>query len=140
MNRIITFGTFDLFHVGHLRLLERAKLIGDFLIVGVSSDELNFSKKHINAIIPHEDRKLIINSLRCVDKVFTEESLEKKKHYIMEHKADVLVMGDDWRGKLDWCKDVCKVVYLERTPAISSTDIKAEVTRRSSPRKLVEDS
>lgn len=131
MSRIITFGTYDLFHRGHLRILERARALGDYLIVGVSSDALNFSKKHAYPVIPQEDRKSIIEALRCVDEVFFEESLEKKKEYILEHRADILVMGDDWAGKFDWCNDVCEVIYLPRTPAVSSTEIKAEVARRA---------
>jgi glycerol-3-phosphate cytidylyltransferase len=123
MKRIITFGTFDVFHVGHVNILERAAQYGDFLIVGVSSDELNFSKKGRNPIYSQSDRCRIISSLRFVDEVFLEESLELKKQYIMEHEANVLIMGDDWEGRFDWVKDVCEVMYLPRTPSISTTEI-----------------
>ncbi len=123
MKRIITFGTFDVFHVGHINILERAKALGDYLIVGVSSDELNFSKKKRYPIYSQVDRVKIISSLRFVDEVFIEESLELKKDYIVNFKADKLVMGDDWLGRFDWVKDVCDVVYLPRTPSISTTEI-----------------
>lgn len=119
--RIITFGTFDVFHVGHVSILERAKKNGDYLIVGVSSDALNFFKKGRNPIYSQQDRIRILSSLRCVDEVFVEESLEFKEQYIIENKADILVMGDDWEGKFDHLKSVCKVLYLPRTPSISTT-------------------
>lgn len=120
--RIITFGTFDVFHVGHVNILERARAKGDTLIVGVSSDALNMSKKGRNPIYSQEDRIHILKSLRCVDEVFVEESLELKEQYLIEHKADMLVMGDDWEGKFDHLKHVCDVVYLPRTPSISTTE------------------
>lgn len=123
MKKVITFGTFDLFHVGHLRILERAKAQGDYLIVGISTDALNFSKKKKNPIYPEKDRMSIINSLKVVDEVFYEESLELKGAYIKQFNADVLVMGNDWEGKFDEFKDICEVVYLERTPSISTTEI-----------------
>jgi len=120
--RIITFGTFDVFHVGHVNILERARANGDYLIVGVSSDALNFSKKGRNPIYSQQDRIHILSSLRCVDEVFVEESLELKEQYILENKADMLVMGDDWEGKFDHLKSVCEVLYLPRTPSISTTE------------------
>ncbi|MBR8843200.1 MULTISPECIES: adenylyltransferase/cytidyltransferase family protein [unclassified Pseudoalteromonas] len=129
MKKVITFGTFDVFHVGHVNILERAKALGDYLIVGISSDELNFSKKGRNPIYSIADRLKIISSLRFVDEVFVEESLELKAQYIKDFDADVLVMGDDWKGKFDIYKDICDVVYLERTPSISTTEI-IEVVRR----------
>jgi choline-phosphate cytidylyltransferase/glycerol-3-phosphate cytidylyltransferase len=121
--RIITFGTFDVFHVGHVNILERAKLHGSHLIVGVSSDELNMSKKQRYPIYSQDDRIHIIRSLSCVNEVFVEESLELKAEYIKFYNADVLVMGDDWQGKFDHLKDICKVVYLPRTPSVSTTEI-----------------
>ncbi|QUI69637.1 adenylyltransferase/cytidyltransferase family protein [Pseudoalteromonas sp. M8] len=129
MKKVITFGTFDVFHVGHVNILERAKALGDYLIVGISSDELNFAKKGRNPIYSIADRLKIICSLRFVDEVFVEESLELKAQYIKDFDADVLVMGDDWKGKFDIYKDICDVVYLERTPSISTTEI-IEVVRR----------
>jgi glycerol-3-phosphate cytidylyltransferase len=121
--RIITFGTFDVFHVGHVNILERAKLHGSHLIVGVSSDELNMSKKQRYPIYSQDDRIHIIRSLSCVNEVFVEESLELKAEYIKYYNADVLVMGDDWQGKFDHLKDICNVVYLPRTPSVSTTEI-----------------
>ncbi|CAM3709537.1 adenylyltransferase/cytidyltransferase family protein [Pseudoalteromonas maricaloris] len=129
LKKVITFGTFDVFHVGHVNILERAKALGDYLIVGISSDELNFSKKGRNPIYSIADRLKIISSLRFVDEVFVEESLELKAQYIKDFDADVLVMGDDWKDKFDIYKDICDVVYLERTPSISTTEI-IEVVRR----------
>ena len=93
---VITFGTFDLFHIGHINILERAKKKGDKLIVGVSTDKLNFSKKQKYPIYSQNERKKIIDSLKFVDEVFFEESLEKKREYILKYKADILVMGNDW--------------------------------------------
>lgn len=122
MKRIITFGTYDVFHVGHVNILERARAQGDYLIVGVSSDALNFSKKGRNPIYSQEDRIHILQSLRCVDEVFIEESLALKEQYLIENNADLLVMGDDWEGKFDHLKHVCDVLYLPRTPSVSTTE------------------
>ncbi|PXX97164.1 glycerol-3-phosphate cytidylyltransferase [Marinifilum breve] len=123
MKRVITFGTFDLFHIGHLRILERARAQGDYLIVGISTDALNFSKKQKNPIYTEKDRMRIIESLKVVDEVFYEESLELKGEYIKKYNADVLVMGNDWEGRFDEFKSLCEVIYLERTPSISTTEI-----------------
>lgn len=120
---VLTFGTFDVFHVGHLRILERAAALGDRLVVGVSADELNLRKKGRTPVFSEAERLAIVNALKVVDEVFVEESLEKKRDYILEHEADVLVMGDDWAGRFDEFKDICEVVYLARTPAISTTAI-----------------
>lgn len=128
--RIITFGTFDVFHVGHVNILERAKMHGSHLIVGVSSDSLNMDKKQQHPIYSQEDRMHIIRSLRCVNEVFVEESLALKGEYIKYYNADILVMGDDWKGKFDHLKDICDVVYLPRTPSISTTEI-IEVVKTS---------
>ncbi|MGO1966159.1 MAG: adenylyltransferase/cytidyltransferase family protein [Moraxellaceae bacterium] len=121
--RVITFGTFDLFHIGHLNILKRAKACGDFLIVGISTDALNFDKKGKNPIYCQSSRMEIIESIGYVDEVFYEESLDLKKQYIIDSKADVLVMGDDWKGRFDFCNDVCEVIYLSRTPSISTTEV-----------------
>ena len=119
MKKIITFGTFDLFHYGHLRILQRAKREGDYLIVGLSSDELNLSKKNRFPIFNYNYRHSILKELKCVDEIFKEESLELKKEYIQKYQADLLVMGDDWKGKFD---DLgVETLYLERTPEISTT-------------------
>ena len=118
---VITFGTFDVFHVGHLRILERAAAYGDRLVVGVSADELNRRKKDRDPVFSQAERLAIVAALKPVDEVFVEESLELKRHYIETYGADVLVMGDDWSGRFDELKDLCEVVYLPRTPAISTT-------------------
>lgn len=121
--RVITFGTYDVFHVGHVNILERAKLHGSHLIVGVSSDELNMSKKQRYPIYSENDRMHIIRSLSCVNEVFVEESLELKREYLKYYNADILVMGDDWQGKFDHLNDICTVIYLPRTPSVSTTEI-----------------
>ena len=123
----ITFGTYDLFHIGHLNIIKRAKELCDYLVIGVSSDELNFSKKQVYPIFKLQDRKNIVKSLKYTDEVFTEESLEKKREYILKYKADVLIMGDDWEGKFDFLNDICTVIYLPRTKNISTTLIKKEI-------------
>ena len=123
MTRVITFGTFDLLHPGHIRLLRRAKELGDILIVGISSDKLNYEKKQRHSFYNQAVRAEMISSLRDVDEYFIEESLEKKQEYIDKYNADILVMGNDWEGKFDFIKD-CKVVYLDRTPGISTTTIR----------------
>jgi choline-phosphate cytidylyltransferase/glycerol-3-phosphate cytidylyltransferase len=121
--RVITFGTYDIFHVGHVNIIERAKLHGDHLIVGVSSDKLNISKKGRPPVYCEDDRQHILRSMRCVDDVFLEESLELKADYIKYYNADILIMGDDWQGKFDHLKDICQVIYLPRTPSVSTTEI-----------------
>jgi choline-phosphate cytidylyltransferase len=118
---VLTFGTFDVFHVGHLRVIERAAALGDRLVVGVSADELNLRKKGREPVFSQAERMEIVAALKAVDEVFLEESLELKREYLVRHGADVLVMGDDWRGRFDEFKDICEVVYLPRTPAISTT-------------------
>jgi len=123
MIKVITFGTFDLFHIGHLQILKRAKVMGDYLIVGISTDALNFSKKQRYPICNQKHRMEIIQELKCVDEVFFEDSLELKREYILAAKADILVMGDDWLGRFDEFNDICQVKYLPRTPAISTTEL-----------------
>ena len=123
MKRILTFGTYDIFHYGHLKILERAADYADELIVGVSSDALNFSKKGRNPIYSQKERMHIISSLNFVSEVFLEESLELKREYLLKYKADILIMGCDWTGKFDEFKDICEVLYLPRTPAISTTEL-----------------
>lgn len=121
MTRVITFGTFDVFHIGHLNLLERASAVGTSLVVGVSTDAMNLSKKGREPIFREDERLRLVGALKCVDGTFFEESLEQKRQYILEHHADVLVMGDDWEGKFDEFEDVCQVLYLPRTPSVSTT-------------------
>lgn len=123
MKRVITFGTFDVFHLGHLNILQSAAEYGNYLIVGVSTDTLNFSKKAKKPVYTQDERSAIVRALRCVDEVFLEHSLEEKLGYVKTYHADVLVMGDDWTGKFDWLRSVCDVVYLPRTPSVSTTEI-----------------
>jgi choline-phosphate cytidylyltransferase len=127
MITVVTFGTYDLFHVGHLNILRRAKDLGDRLVVGVSSDELNFRKKQLRPTYPLDHRLAIVESVRYVDEVFVEEAMELKRQYLIDHRADVLVMGDDWEGRFDEFLDICRVVYLPRTVGISSTDVKVRI-------------
>lgn len=121
MKTVLTCGTFDLFHIGHLRVLERARALGDKLVVGVSSDALNLKKKQRAPITSQDQRMAIVAALKCVDEVFLEESLELKKQYIQDHNATVFCIGDDWKGKFDGMAD--EVVYFERTPAVSTTEL-----------------
>ena len=123
MKTVITFGTFDVFHVGHLRLLQRARALGERLLVGVSSDALNIAKKGRAPVYHQDDRMAIIAGLACVDGVFLEESLEQKAEYLRGYSADILVMGDDWAGKFDSFAYICEVVYFPRTPSVSTTGI-----------------
>lgn len=126
---VITFGTFDLYHIGHLNLLERTKEYGDYLVVGVSSDSLNYSKKQRTPVYSYSERKRILETTTFVDEVFMEESLAKKRDYIIQHKADVLIMGDDWKGKFDEFGDICEVIYLPRTTGISSTEVIERISK-----------
>ncbi|KAA6224774.1 MULTISPECIES: adenylyltransferase/cytidyltransferase family protein [unclassified Campylobacter] len=121
--RVLTFGTFDLFHFGHLKLLERAATYGDELFVGISSDKLNFSKKNRYPIMNEIERAHIVAGLKFVNSVFLEESLELKREYLKRYNADILIMGDDWAGKFDEFKDICEVIYLPRTQNISTSEL-----------------
>jgi len=125
--RVLTFGTFDLLHIGHINIIKRARELGSYLIVGISSDKLNFSKKQIYPVYSENDRVQIVKSLKYVDEVFLEESLELKREYILKYNADILVMGNDWEGKFDDLSDICKVIYLSRTEEISTTEIKTKI-------------
>ena len=130
MHTVITFGTFDVFHVGHLNILERARALGNRLIVGVSSDALNLRKKGRLPVYSQQERMAIIRGMKYVDHVFLEESLELKADYIEAHQAKMLVMGDDWKGKFDHLSSLCEVVYLDRTPTISTTSIIEVIKQR----------
>jgi glycerol-3-phosphate cytidylyltransferase len=127
MKTVITFGTFDLIHVGHVNIIERASKYGDKLVVGISTDKLNYNKKQRYPIYNQYDRQKIVESFKWVTKTFFEHSLEEKRQYILEHKADVLVMGNDWEGRFDEFKDICEVVYLPRTENISTTQTIDEI-------------
>lgn len=124
MKKIITYGTFDLLHYGHIQLLKRAKAMGDYLIVGLSTDEFNWNEKQKECYFNYDKRKMLLESLRYVDLVIPEENWEQKVNDIREFRVDTFVMGDDWAGKFDYLKEYCEVVYLSRTPEISTTQIK----------------
>lgn len=126
MKRVITYGTYDLLHWGHIRLLKRARELGDYLIVALSTDEFN-AVKGKKAYHSFEERKLMLEAIRYVDLVIPENNWEQKKNDILTYKADIFVMGDDWIGKFDDLKDVCEVVYLPRTDGISTTKIKHDL-------------
>ncbi|WP_057874627.1 glycerol-3-phosphate cytidylyltransferase [Loigolactobacillus rennini] len=126
MKRVITYGTFDLLHWGHVRLLQRAKAFGDYLIVAISTDEFN-AQKHKEAYHSYEHRKYILESIRYVDKVIPEVSWEQKISDVKKYHIDTFVMGDDWKGQFDFLKDYCQVIYLPRTKGISTTQIKHDL-------------
>ena len=127
MKRVITYGTFDLLHYGHINLLRRAKQLGDYLIVALSTDDFNKSKKNKECYFSYEERKKLLESIRYVDLVIPEENWEQKRTDIPLYHIDTFVMGDDWEGKFDDLSDLCEVVYLPRTKEISTTKIKEDL-------------
>ena len=133
MTTIITYGTFDLFHIGHVNLLRRLRDLGDRLVVGVSSDEFN-ALKGKKSVMPYAHRAAIVAACRHVDHVFPEHNWEQKRDDIVREKADIFAMGDDWVGKFDFLGDLCQVVYLPRTQDISTTEIKDWVSALQSDR------
>ena len=124
---VITYGTFDMFHVGHLRLLKRLKEMGDELIVAVSTDEFN-EVKGKKTLIPYDQRVEILSSIEYVDRVIPEKSWEQKIEDVKKYKADLFVIGNDWEGEFDFLKEYCEVKYLERTQDISTTQLKKSLT------------
>lgn len=131
---VLTYGTFDLFHIGHLNILERARNLGDRLIVALSTDEFNHTYKNKQTVICYNDRKRILESLRCVDLVIPENSWEQKKHDVINHNVDIFAMGNDWEGHFDFLKEHCDVIYFPRTKDISSSELKQHI--KNSPNKL----
>ena len=129
MKKVITYGTFDLLHYGHVNLLQRAKELGDYLIVAISTDEFNWNMKNKKCYFTYEERKRLVEAIRYVDLVIPEESWEQKVSDVKEFKVDTFVIGDDWEGKFDFLKEYCEVVYLPRTPEISTTQIKADLSK-----------
>ena len=123
MRRVMTYGTFDLLHYGHINVLKRAKNLGDYLIVGLSSDEFN-ELKGKKSVMSFEERKEILENIRYVDTVLKESNWEQKIEDIIKYNIDVFVIGDDWEGKFDFLKEYCEVVYLPRTKCISTTLLK----------------
>lgn len=128
MVRVLTYGTFDLLHIGHIRIIKRAKSLGDELIVGLSSDEFNESKGK-KAVYSYKERKEILEALEDVDLVIREDSWEQKIQDIKKFNIDTFVMGDDWTGKFDYLKDYCNVVYLKRTENISTTEVREDIVK-----------
>ncbi len=124
---ILTYGTFDMFHIGHLKLLQRLSELGDELIVAVSSDEFN-QLKNKTVLIPYDQRAEIVANISCVDKVIPENNWEQKLVDVQKYDVDIFAMGDDWEGKFDFLKEHCEVVYLERTKNISTTQLKKSLT------------
>lgn len=129
MKRIITYGTFDLLHYGHINLLRRAKQQGDYLIVALSTDEFNSHSKQKICYFEYEKRKALLEAIRYVDLVIPEQIWEQKIEDIKKYHVDTFVIGDDWTGKFDFLKEYCEVIYLSRTPEVSTTQIKAEIRR-----------
>ena len=127
MKRIITYGTFDLLHYGHINLLKRAKQLGDYLIVALSTDEFNWNSKQKKCFFEYEKRKQLLEAIRYVDLVIPENNWEQKVEDVKLYKIDTFVIGDDWVGTFDFLKEHCEVVYLPRTPEISTTQIKEEM-------------
>ena len=128
MKRVITYGTFDLLHYGHINLLRRAKQLGDYLIVALSTDEFNWREKQKKCYFSYEERKQLLEAIRYVDLVIPEEGWEQKRTDVKEYH----VMGDDWKGKFDFLEEEgCDVVYLPRTPEISTTQIKSDLNRKT---------
>ena len=127
MKKVITYGTFDLLHYGHINLLRRAKDQGEYLIVALSTEEFNWNEKRKQCYFSYEQRKKLLEAVRYVDLVIPEENWEQKISDVREFRIDTFVMGDDWEGKFDYLKDYCEVVYLPRTPEISTTQIKQQL-------------
>lgn len=130
MRKVITYGTYDLFHVGHLNMLKRAKELGDYLIVAVSSDRFNWEEKQKKCFVKDVDRAAIVEAIKYVDEVIFEDSWEQKKEDVKKYDVDVFVIGDDWKGEFDFLKEYCEVVYLPRTQGISTTQIKEELKQQ----------
>lgn len=126
MKKVITYGTYDLLHAGHINLLRRAKALGDYLVVALSTDEFN-AGKHKSAYHSYEDRKLILEAIRYVDEVIPETTWEQKVSDVVDNQIDIFVMGNDWEGQFDFLKEHCEVVYLPRTEGISTTKIKSDL-------------
>lgn len=130
MKRVITYGTFDLLHYGHIELLKRAKQLGDYLIVALSTDEFNTNEKNKKTYFSYEVRKEMLEAIRYVDLVIPEKNWDQKSTDVEKYNCDVFVMGNDWEGKFDFLKEQCEVVYLPRTPEISTTKIKQDLLQK----------
>jgi len=129
MKKVITYGTFDLLHWGHINILKRAKAMGDYLIVAISTDEFN-RLKHKQSYHNFENRKMILEAIRYVAEVIPANSWDQKVEDVKKHNVDLFVMGDDWKGEFDFLKEHCEVVYLSRTEGISTSQIKTELASK----------
>ncbi len=130
MKKVITYGTFDMLHYGHINLLRRAKALGDYLIVVMSTDEFNWNEKQKKCYFTYEERKAVLEAIKYVDEVLPEENWDQKISDVVDNDVDVFVMGNDWEGKFDFLKDYCEVVYLPRTEGISTTQIKEDLNKK----------
>lgn len=137
MKKVITYGTFDLLHKGHINILRRAKEFGDHLTVVLSSDEFNLIKGK-KAYTNYQDRKYILEAIKYVDCVLPENNWEQKVNDVIDNKIDIFVMGDDWEGKFDFLKEYCKVVYLPRTENVSTSKIKKDLGMKIDTLKLID--
>ncbi len=124
---VLTYGTYDLLHIGHINLLKRAKALGNYLVVGLSTDEFN-QIKHKDCFLPYKQRKAVLETIKYVDKVIPEKNWKQKVNDIKNHNVDIFVMGDDWNGKFDELKNFCEVIYLPRTKNISTTLLKKNIS------------
>lgn len=136
MKRVLTYGTYDLLHYGHINLLKRARALGDYLVVAISTDEFNLNMKNKVCVQSYEERKTILESLRFVDLVIPEENWEQKVHDVKLYEIDTFCMGSDWEGKFDFLKEYCNVVYLPRTEGISTTMRKGQVVQMFESKKI----
>ena len=130
MKRVITYGTFDLLHYGHINILRRARALGDYLVVVLSTDEFNWNEKQKKCYFTYEERKKLLEAIRYVDLVIPETEWNQKISDVIEYKIDTFAMGNDWEGKFDFLKQYCEVKYLERTPEISTTKIKNDLLNK----------
>ena len=130
MKRVITYGTFDMLHYGHINILRRAKEMGDYLVVVLSTDEFNWNSKQKKCYFTYEQRKQVLEAIRYVDLVIPENNWDQKISDVQDYKIDTFVMGSDWEGKFDFLKDYCEVVYLPRTEGISTTQIKEDLNKK----------
>lgn len=135
MRKVITYGTYDLLHWGHINLLRRARELGDYLIVVLSTDEFNWNEKQKKCFFTYEKRKMMLEAIRYVDEVIPENNWEQKRSDVKDNDVSVFVMGDDWKGRFDFLSDLCEVVYLPRTPDISTTQIKKELESKGKQAK-----
>ena len=130
MKKVITYGTYDMLHYGHVNLLRRAKELGDYLVVVLSTDEFNWNMKQKKCYFTYEERKAVLEAIRYVDEVIPENDWEQKVSDVVDNDIDVFVMGNDWEGKFDFLKEYCEVVYLPRTEGISTTQIKDDLNSK----------